>query len=114
MTMSNTVRPFHSNSVNDKNNELVTQSAIIDLRTSIDAAIAVMKTETFNRYFYVPQDLTTISTGQSDLLAMLKDVFLGGTGAVQDNQQRRFVINGLKGSSNTELCIKFAYENRDR
>ncbi|KAH8593285.1 hypothetical protein B0O99DRAFT_627713 [Bisporella sp. PMI_857] len=113
-TMLNTSPPFERSAKSDRIHELTIWTAINDLRTSVDAALTVMKLETSNKYFEVPQALSSIFTGQSDVLASLKELFFEAPATVQDHQQRRFVLYGIGGSGKTQLCTKFACDNRDR
>ncbi|KAH8670153.1 P-loop containing nucleoside triphosphate hydrolase protein [Tricladium varicosporioides] len=105
---------FEKSAISDRTHKLTTSTAITDLRTSVDAAITVIKLERSNRYFDVPQVINPIFTERSDLLAKLKGFFFEVPATVPDHQQRRFVIYGIGGSGKTQLCTIFAYKNRDR
>ena len=100
--------------MSDLTHKLTTLTAINDLRTSVDAAIEVMYLETSNIHFHIPQAISSIFTGQSDLLARLKGFLFEASATIQDNHQRQFVIYGMAGSGKTQFCCKFAYENRHR
>ncbi|KAH8680052.1 hypothetical protein BGZ60DRAFT_428335 [Tricladium varicosporioides] len=114
-TTSNIFQRFgKGGDTNDTPHDLMRLTALNDLRKSIEAAVNVMNSETSNRYFYIPQAISPIFTGQSDLPAQLEESFFEASTTPQSNVQRRFVIYGIGGCGKTQLCCKFAHENRHR
>jgi hypothetical protein len=89
-------------------------SALTDLRTSVDIAVAAIKLETSSKHFDIPQDISPIFTGQEDYLERLKSYFPVTPVDNQDQDQSRFVVYGVGGSGKTQFCSKFASDNRHR
>ncbi|KAH6662555.1 hypothetical protein B0J14DRAFT_662619 [Halenospora varia] len=114
-TMSEASQQFENGAaMNDTAYNLKTLIAINDLSKCVDAAIKVMNLETSNTHFFIPQAVSPIFTGQSDLSAQLEESFFEASATLQDDVQRRFVVYGIGGSGKTQLCCKFAYEHRQR
>jgi hypothetical protein len=66
-----------------------------------------------NKYFYIPQVVSSIFTGREDMTQLVERTLL----AEDDNsacQQRRFIIYGIGGSGKTQFCCKLAQKHRER
>lgn len=67
-----------------------------------------------NRYYFPPQETATDFIGREDVSEILKNaLFPAGHGSSLD-QQRKFVVHGMGGSGKTQICSKFARDNRER
>lgn len=62
--------------------------------------------------YHVIQNVCNYFTGRSIELKVIHAAFFGDE--VQIDYTRRFVVHGMPGSGKTQLCLKFAYENRER
>ncbi|KAI4176500.1 MAG: hypothetical protein LQ346_007884 [Caloplaca aetnensis] len=89
-----------------------TSSANATLRRTLELAEAVIPVASPNLYFQVPQSARSIFTGRRSELARLAGSLLPPKSSHRPHLQKRFVIFGLGGSGKTELCRKFAQENR--
>lgn len=67
-----------------------------------------------NRYFQLPQAVSSIFTGREKVSSSLTKAFWGSENATVTKQQRRFVIYGIGGSGKTQFCSKFAQDHRER
>jgi len=67
----------------------------------------------FNQYFFLPQPVSSIYTGREALLEEIKLAFDSSL-PEHTHVQRRFVVFGLGGSGKTQLCFKYAQDNRDK
>ncbi|KAL9046880.1 MAG: hypothetical protein Q9214_000406, partial [Letrouitia sp. 1 TL-2023] len=67
-----------------------------------------------NRYFQIPQAVSSIFTGREKVSSMLTKAFWGSESITVTKQQRRFVIYGIGGSGKTQFCSKFAQDHRER
>jgi hypothetical protein len=103
-----------SDAKNDVIRWKITLNAISDLKTAADTAYQVMSLELINKHFSIPQTVSSIFTGQSDLLVQLKELLFDAPALGEVNKQRRFVIYGMGGGGKTQLCCKFAMDNRHR
>lgn len=63
-----------------------------------------------NQHFLVPHPVSSIYTGRDGLVSHIQKIFLSDTLP----KQKRFVLYGLGGSGKTQLCLKYAHDNRDR
>ena len=63
-----------------------------------------------NKHFEVPRGPSTSFTGREEVLTRLETRCLPSSNS---KQQRRFVIHGLGGSGKTQICLKFAEDNRE-
>lgn len=88
--------------------------ALEDLHDVVATTAKAIRTTSKNKYFDIPQSVSTIFTGREELLEELKRLFIPRPGMTRDECQRRFVIHGLAGSGKTQFCSKFAQDNRDR
>ena len=90
------------------------------LRGAFDAAKAVAALGSNTKYFDIPQSVSSIFTGQEELLDQLASLMFSPTPVTLDlkhepgRAQKRFVIYGLGGSGKTQFCCKFAQDNRQR
>ena len=62
----------------------------------------------------VPRPVNTFFTGQKRLLKMLREIICDNPQQEVHEKQRRFVIIGIGGAGKSEVCLKFAEENRER
>jgi hypothetical protein len=83
------------------------------LRESIETAAAVASSMSINRYFQIPQAVSSIFTGRSALLEELKTALNVSSLAKNSHTQKRFVLYGLGGSGKTQFCCKFAQDNQN-
>jgi len=58
----------------------------------------------------VPRPVNPCFTGRNEILARLRKQLC----EIQTEGQKRFVIYGMGGSGKSEVCLKFADENRER
>jgi len=91
-------------------------SHLIDcqLREAIESAAAVASLASVNKYFSIPEPVSSIYTGREGLLDDLRRMMFASASAAQGHTQRRFVIYGLSGSGKTQFCCKFAQDHRQR
>ncbi|KAL9077542.1 MAG: hypothetical protein Q9157_003344 [Trypethelium eluteriae] len=91
-----------------------------NLRGAFDAANAVAALGSNNKYFDIPQSVSSIFTGQESLLDELASFMFCSIPEIPASKhefrhaQKRFVIYGLGGSGKTQFCCKFAQDNRQR
>jgi primosomal protein N' len=62
----------------------------------------------------VPRPVNTFFTGRKRVLKMLREIFCDNIQHEINDKQRRFVIIGIGGTGKSEVCLKFAEENRER
>ena len=67
--------------------------------------------EVKNEFYVVPHAASEHFTGRSEIREQLNDSLLSYRAA---KAQQRFVLFGLGGSGKTQICLKFAEDNRDR
>lgn len=67
-----------------------------------------------NKYFSIPQVVSSIFTGREDILQAVEDTLLAPKDLDFSRQQRRYIIYGVGGSGKTQFCSKFAQDNRER
>lgn len=67
-----------------------------------------------NKYFYVPQVVSSIFTGRADISQLVEETLLAPENIDCSRQQRRFIIHGIGGSGKTQFCSKFAQDHRER
>jgi hypothetical protein len=82
-------------------------------RDSVDSVAATVVVASPNKHFDIPQPVSSFYTGRQYHLKKLKSVFVQNT-IPGFEQQSRFVIHGIGGSGKTQICSKFAQNNRDR
>lgn len=84
----------------------------LQLRRTLTLAEGVIPVASPNLYFEIPQSACSIFTGRRSELDEVEKSLLTPTSSNQLRVQKRFVIYGLGGSGKTEICRKFAQENR--
>ena len=86
------------------------------LRGAFNNAKSVASLASNNRYFDIPQSVSSIFTGRESLLQDLTTMMLDPESSKANSVriQKRFVIYGLGGSGKTQFCCKFAQDNRQR
>jgi hypothetical protein len=67
-----------------------------------------------NKYFRIPNRLSTIFTSREHIAQGLQKKILGPSNQKSPLRQKRFVLYGLGGSGKSQFCLKFAQDNRDR
>ncbi|KAL8955282.1 MAG: hypothetical protein Q9183_006709, partial [Haloplaca sp. 2 TL-2023] len=67
----------------------------------------------FNKYFEVPRNPSSVFTGREKVCEELHAHCLPSGKTDIQRQQKRFVIYGLGGSGKTQVCLKFAEDNRE-
>jgi hypothetical protein len=110
---------------------LATIEALTDIRSSVNLAVSTFKLdssfeesrtpvnsvfnlEPTNKYFDIPQGISSIFTGQGEYLERLRSLFFATPAPGNEQQQNRFIVHGIGGSGKTQFCSKFASDNRDR
>ncbi|KAM7183303.1 hypothetical protein V8F33_013665 [Rhypophila sp. PSN 637] len=64
------------------------------------------------RHFHLPEGRTSTYIGREDILATLSDSFFPRGSPVLKGGQKSFVVFGMGGCGKTELCSKFASDNK--
>ena len=67
-----------------------------------------------NKYFDIPQPVSSIFTGREDVSQTVEDYLLASHTTEPSRQQRRFIIHGIGGSGKSQFCSKFAQDHRER
>ncbi|KUL87058.1 hypothetical protein ZTR_05730 [Talaromyces verruculosus] len=67
-----------------------------------------------NKYYFAPQETSTAFVGRREILKVIQKALLSSETSISQRSQKRFVIYGMGGCGKTELCCKFAEENKDR
>ncbi|KKY16867.1 putative kinesin light chain [Phaeomoniella chlamydospora] len=65
-----------------------------------------------NEHYLIPRDPTSQFTGREKLLEQIRESYFPAN-ARPSSSQRRYVIHGEGGRGKTELCLKFAEQNRE-
>lgn len=64
-------------------------------------------------HWIVPKSVNPFFTGRKRVLRKLREIF-----CLPDDEekfrQKRFVIHGIGGAGKSEVCVKFAHENKNR
>lgn len=63
-------------------------------------------------HFHIPEETSPTFVGREDLLRTLRSAFFPGDGPTTRPGRKSFVIFGMGGSGKTELCSKFATDNK--
>ncbi|KAK2748973.1 hypothetical protein FQN57_007256 [Myotisia sp. PD_48] len=84
-----------------------------DLHSSLVSADAVASLIRFNKYFHMPQNVSSYYTGRHKQLQELASILNITESRQPQTHQKRFVISGLGGSGKTQFCCKFAQDNRE-
>ena len=66
-----------------------------------------------NEFYDVPRDPSSVFTGREEILGSLRKTCLPSR-ETSHQKSKRFVIWGLGGSGKTQICLKFAEENREK
>jgi hypothetical protein len=70
---------------------------------------------TENIYWNVPRPTNPYFTGRRDILTELREKLCNNDeDEATPKLQKRFIIYGIGGSGKSEVCVKFAEENRER
>ena len=67
-----------------------------------------------NRYFRIPQAVSSIFTGREDVTENVEQAFWAINNDRDPMQQKRYIIYGIGGSGKTQFCSKFAQDHRER
>jgi Cdc6-like AAA superfamily ATPase len=78
------------------------------------ASLDTSSTLCYNKYYYVPSNLSGIFTGRDDGIQKLCNSCLPPKPKDRLTEQKRFVLYGLGGSGKTQACLKFAQDYRER
>jgi hypothetical protein len=62
----------------------------------------------------IPRQINPHFTGRTQILQTLREKLCAEGDGTHEKIQKRFVICGMGGSGKSEVCLKFAYENRER
>lgn len=89
-------------------------SSMRQLRDSVKSVTTAVSVTAPNKFFDIPQGVSSVYTGRSLLLEKLQNIFFTANAGQTEQQQQRFVIFGLSGSGKTQFCSKFAEQNRER
>lgn len=90
-----------------------TLSRIKHFRNSIRSVAAAVSITTPNKFFDVPQPVSSVYTGRTAFLENLQNILFSPVTLESTQKQLRFVIYGMGGSGKTQFCSKFAEQNRD-
>ena len=66
-----------------------------------------------NKYFLIPQVVSSIFTGREETSQALEEAFWGPDGTESFRHQKRYIIHGIGGSGKTQFCSKFAQDHRE-
>ncbi|TKA72754.1 hypothetical protein B0A49_04593 [Cryomyces minteri] len=69
---------------------------------------------TSNVHWLMPRNVNTFFTGRKDLREELKQKLLPTSVQCPEAMQRRFILIGIGGAGKSEVCLKFAEDNRER
>lgn len=58
--------------------------------------------------------MSTHFTGRIDILQEMRERLCPESDNSRQNEQKRFVISAMGGSGKSEVCLKFAHDNRER
>lgn len=67
-----------------------------------------------NIHYLVPRSVSSIFTGRQDICERLQEVCSPCVPVTAQAVQKRFVVVGLGGVGKTQVCLKFAQENREK
>ena len=67
-----------------------------------------------NKYYDVPHGVSPLFTGREELSQRLQDACFPVESHENVKQEKIFVVHGLGGSGKTQLCLKFAQDNREK
>ncbi|MCJ1255882.1 Kinesin light chain 3 [Lignoscripta atroalba] len=67
-----------------------------------------------NQYYNVPHNVSSMFTGRQGICQELEEKCLPSKADGVQNEQMRFVLYGLGGSGKTQVCLKFAQDNREK
>lgn len=78
-----------------------------------DGQVISLPVESNNAHWLMPRNVNTFFTGRTEILNRLQHE-LCPSRPHREVKQRRFVLVGMGGSGKSEVCLKFAEENRER
>jgi hypothetical protein len=67
-----------------------------------------------NKHFFPPQETAAHFLGREDLSGIIQDALLSPGDNSSIEGQRKFVVYGMGGSGKTQICSKFARDNREK
>ena len=109
----NLPRPYDIHSDQDEQGS-VSLSTIEQFREAVQSVAIAISVATPNRFFDIPQPVSSIYTGRELFLERLQTTLLSFHAERTTQEQRRFVIYGIGGSGKTQFCSKFAEINREK
>ncbi|RDW58320.1 hypothetical protein BP5796_12250 [Coleophoma crateriformis] len=92
------------------------RSLIMILRTAMEVMNTKKQSsaELHNEHWLVPRSVSSFFTGRSDVLKRLRTSLCPSPKSINESRQRRFVIIGVGGAGKSEVCLKFAEDNKNR
>ncbi|KAM5459934.1 hypothetical protein McanCB49686_000970 [Microsporum canis] len=113
MSLENRIQ-FSGGMSTEKNQEdIATLSRIRQFRNSVRSVATAVSITTPNKFFDVPQPVSSFYTGRTLFLEKLQNIIFTSVTTEPTQKQLRFVIYGIGGSGKTQFCSKFAEQNRD-
>ena len=76
--------------------------------------IRIDNAPSYNKYYYVPYNVSGIFTGRDNVIEKLRNGCVPPNSKDRSTEQKRFVLYGLGGSGKTQTCLKFAQDYRER
>lgn len=67
-----------------------------------------------NRHFFPPQETAADFIGRENVSEILNHALFPPGDSLSVNRQRKFVVHGMGGSGKTQICSKFARDNREQ
>ena len=92
----------------------VSDAMISVLIQIIIVAVPIRSRQPHNKYYEVPHRISPIFTGRDDIAEELHKSCLPPEPSYTQKQQKRYVLHGLGGSGKTQICLRFAEDNRER
>ncbi|KAM5442096.1 hypothetical protein MferCBS31731_002925 [Microsporum ferrugineum] len=113
VSLENTIR--YSDGINTEKSleDRAALSRIKQLRNSVRSVATAVSITTPNKFFDIPQPVSSFYTGRSLFLKKLHNIIFKAVTTEPTQKQPRFVIYGIGGSGKTQFCSKFAEQNRD-
>jgi len=68
----------------------------------------------FNEYYDVPYNVSSVFTGREDICHRLRECCLPSGPQSTQKEQKRFALFGGGGFGKTQVCLKFAQDQREK
>lgn len=115
MTLENRLQSSGGSNPDKDEQDIATLSRIRQFRNSLQSVATAVSVTAPNKFFDIPQPVSSVYTGRNSHLQELQDILLLASNVEQPAyKQQRFVIYGIGGSGKTQFCSKFAEQNRER